>query len=542
AVYMCDSTGAITFYNERAETLWGRSPKPEDSAIQYCGCLQARVESGDSVKQEELPLVLTCREGKSFRNLSGVIERPDKSRVDVLVSIDPVRSREGQVIGAISVLTDVSERESARKALQNQNRRLGLLNETAAHLLSATEPERALASIYEQIAAYFQTSGFFEFEVSKTGDELVLKSCVGVGEPERDCGRPRLRMGEGILGVVAQQRMPVVLGQVRESRDPDVEYLQELGVQAYACYPLVVGERLLGTLSFASRDRECFEPEDQEFFQTLASYVALAREREQLYAELKRHAENLESMVRDRTVKLREMVSEMEHMSYSIVHDMRAPLRAIQGFITMIEKEEGGRLSVKSQDLFDRIITSTNRMDLLITDALNYNKAVRSELHLKSVDAGKLLRDMVRSYPEFQPSRAEVRVEGEFPLVQANEAGLTQCFSNLLSNAVKFVRPGCKARVRAWAERRGGTVRMWIEDEGTGIPKEGQEKIFQMFQRMHGTEYEGTGIGLALVRKVMERMGGRAGVESEEGRGSRFWLELKAAESAEERPSQDLAA
>ncbi|HWI56329.1 MAG TPA: ATP-binding protein, partial [Bacillota bacterium] len=190
---------------------------------------------------------------------------------------------------------------------------------------------------------------------------------------------------------------------------------------------------------------------------------------------------------------------------------------------------------------------ATNRMDQLITDALNYNKAVREELALKPVEVEKLLRGILGSYLELQPARAEVRLEGEFPPVLGNEAGLARCFSNLLNNAVKFVKTGVKPQVRVYAERRREPrgeapgaraegpsvedewVRIWVEDNGVGIPKEGQENIFQMFHRMHGPEYEGTGIGLALVRKLMERMGGRVGVESEEEKGSRFWLELRAA-------------
>ena len=110
----------------------------------------------------------------------------------------------------------------------------------------------------------------------------------------------------------------------------------------------------------------------------------------------------------------------------------------------------------------------------------------------------------------------------------ANEAGLTQCFSNLLDNAVKFVEAGQMPRVRVWAENGGEFVRFWFEDNGIGIAPEYHAKIFEMFERLNQT-YSGTGIGLALVRKVVERMGGKVGVESAHGKGSRFWLELRPA-------------
>ena len=111
-------------------------------------------------------------------------------------------------------------------------------------------------------------------------------------------------------------------------------------------------------------------------------------------------------------------------------------------------------------------------------------------------------------------------------MVVGNEAGLTQCFSNLLGNAVKFVKPGETPEICVGADRRDGWARIWVEDKGIGVSKDMLPRVFEMFSRGR-KGYEGTGIGLALVRKVAQRMGGRAGVESEEGKGSRFWVELK---------------
>jgi CheY-like chemotaxis protein len=112
--------------------------------------------------------------------------------------------------------------------------------------------------------------------------------------------------------------------------------------------------------------------------------------------------------------------------------------------------------------------------------------------------------------------------------VLGNDALLTQCFSNLLGNAVKFVPSGVKAKVRVHAERRDGVVKIWVQDQGIGIPKNAQSKLFGMFQKLD-SQYEGTGIGLAIVRKVIYRMGGKVGVESEPGAGSSFWVELPVA-------------
>ena len=253
-------------------------------------------------------------------------------------------------------------------------------------------------------------------------------------------------------------------------------------------------------------------------------------ERKRDEAVLRRNREELERLVAERTAKLEEMVSELRHVSYSIVHDMRAPLRALQGFSSLLESECAGCPRTVSLDYFRRIKIASTRMDHLITDALSYTKAVLENLPLGPVNVLELVRGLVDTYPNLHPDNADIRLEGDLPIVLGNEALVTQCFSNLLANAVKFVAPGVKPRVRVRAEVREGTARIWVEDNGIGISKDAQGRLFGMFQRLV-RGYEGTGIGLAIVRKVVQRMGGRVGVESEEGKGSRFWVELKAARS-----------
>lgn len=125
---------------------------------------------------------------------------------------------------------------------------------------------------------------------------------------------------------------------------------------------------------------------------------------------------------------------------------------------------------------------------------------------------------------------SEFIVERPLPAVIGHRPTLTQALTNLLSNAVKFVAPGVRPRARVWAEERGGRVRLWVEDNGIGIAPEHRDRVFQIFERLHSVAtYPGTGLGLAIVRKGLERMGGGAGVESEPGRGSRFWIGLPTA-------------
>lgn len=244
-------------------------------------------------------------------------------------------------------------------------------------------------------------------------------------------------------------------------------------------------------------------------------------------------AKHLESLVEKRTAELRELVGELEAFSYSMAHDMRAPLRGMQGFAEILETEYAAKLDATGRDYLSRIVAAASRLDHLTQDVLQYSKMVRGELPLGPVNLDALVRDIIRTYPNFDAAHVSITIEGVLPTVIGNIASLTQALSNLLGNAVKFVEAGVDPKIRVWAEEAAepsGSVRLWIQDNGIGIAKEAQKRIFQMFQQLNRPErYEGTGMGLAIVRKAIERMGGTVGVESEPGKGSAFWIQLKRA-------------
>jgi PAS domain S-box-containing protein len=246
--------------------------------------------------------------------------------------------------------------------------------------------------------------------------------------------------------------------------------------------------------------------------------------------ELARLNEGLEVKVEKRTRKLKEAVAELESWSYSIAHDMRAPLRTMHSFSYFLLNEYGCKLDTIARDYLERIDAATHRLDDYLRDLLHYGKMGGGELPVTSVDTTSLIGEILATYPNFQPPKCSIDVKLPLPPVQANPSALTQVFSNLLDNAVKFSRKGTLPQVRIWAEEKETRVRLWIEDNGIGIQKQAQPRLFAMFQRLHvSSDYEGTGMGLAIVRRAVERMGGAVGVESEPDRGSKFWVELKAA-------------
>jgi PAS domain S-box-containing protein len=239
----------------------------------------------------------------------------------------------------------------------------------------------------------------------------------------------------------------------------------------------------------------------------------------------------LEQRVEERTASLREAIGHLEEFSYSVSHDLRAPVRAMQAYARALLEDYAERLGGEGTMFLQRIVESGARMDRLIRDVLTYSRLTRADIHLHRVDLDQFLPDIARNYPELEKPRAEIIVKHPLAVVIGHEPSLSQTISNLLTNAVKFVAPGTFPVVLVRTERIGDCIRLWVEDNGIGIKPEHQKRLFGLFERLHpNSSYEGTGIGLAIVRKAVDRMQGRVGVESDGVHGSKFWLELPAAD------------
>lgn len=251
---------------------------------------------------------------------------------------------------------------------------------------------------------------------------------------------------------------------------------------------------------------------------------------EETRRQLARANEELEARVAERTASLREAIAQMEEFSYTVSHDLRAPLRGMLGYSQALLEDYGPSLKPEMRLWLKRIAENAQRLDKMVTDILTFSRIGRAELQVERVHLDRLVRDIVTQYPGMLPPRAFIEIE---PLldVRGHEPSLIQVVSNLLNNAVKFVRPGVRPVVRVWTETHGESVRLLVRDNGIGIRAEYRDRLFRMFERVHpDLEYEGNGVGLAIVRKAANRMGGEAGVESDGENGSTFWVQLPRAD------------
>lgn len=419
-------------------------------------------------------------------------EVQDKDGNWFVLRVRPYLSLDNKIDGAVLVLTDV-------RVLKENERKISQARDYAHAIIDAVPP---LLILNSDLRVHTANQPFYE--------------AFGVTAAQTE-GRLLYQLGNGQWNIPAlRQLLETILPENHAVHDYEVTHeFQGIGQRSMLLDARQVDHLQTIILSFSDiTDRKQAETELQKAKEALA-----------------RHASQLEETVNERTASLRATVGELEMFSYSMVHDMRAPLRAMNSYSQLLVGSEN--LTPEGRGYLERISRSAERLDQLIRDVLSYAKLSQKQPPLTQVDLDELVRELLPGYPGWNPPLAEVQLAEKLPRVMGHKALLAQCLSNLLGNAVKFVAPGVQPRIQISAESRDAKVRLKVQDNGIGIRPEHRDRIFGMFQRLHVTgEYEGTGIGLAIVRKAAERMGGQVGFESEPGKGTCFWIELAGADGS----------
>jgi signal transduction histidine kinase len=241
--------------------------------------------------------------------------------------------------------------------------------------------------------------------------------------------------------------------------------------------------------------------------------------------------QELEERVRIRTANLKAANEDLELFNSTAAHDLRAPLRAMNGLADAVLEDYGNLLPPPGQNYLERLRESAQRMDHLIHDMLEYSKVSRQEIAVNPISLRNSTREVLSSIdPEITSKKGEVILNIEHDQVLGHPTLLQQVLGNIIGNALKFVPAGIPPRVQISTELTEGKVRVLVKDNGIGIKPEYQDRLFKMFERLHSNqEFPGTGIGLAIVARAVERMGGSTGLESQPGKGSTFWFELQPA-------------
>jgi signal transduction histidine kinase len=297
---------------------------------------------------------------------------------------------------------------------------------------------------------------------------------------------------------------------------PEVDALLASGVRWYMAVPMIAGGELIGAISFGGETRD-FRPEQINIAREVAAQLAIATVQTRLLERVKAHAAELEAKVRERT-------AELESFSYSVSHDLRAPLRAIDGYARMLEEDYAGRLDDEAQRLLGVVRGSAKKMGQLIDDLLGFSRLGRQEPLPRRVEMTQMAHEVAE---ELRGAR-EITIEvASLPPAKVDGALVRQVWLNLIGNALKYSSKKANARVEIGAREDAGENVYWVRDNGAGFDMRYAEKLFGVFQRLHrAEEFEGTGVGLAIVQRIVARHSGRVWAEGTPGAGACFYFSL----------------
>ncbi len=269
--------------------------------------------------------------------------------------------------------------------------------------------------------------------------------------------------------------------------------------------------------------------------------ASVARDVKAMVGQLRKHREHLEELVEERTVKLTAANEELEAFSYSVSHDLRAPLRSIDGFSQALEDDYGSQLDKGGKDFLNRIRAAAGRMSGLIDDMLILSRVTRKKLHYNKVDLSKMANDIVKDLEKIQPDRkVGFKIKSQLNIV-ADEGLIRILLENLIANAYKFTGKNKNAKIEFSTSDTNGRKAYTIRDNGVGFDMTYYNKLFSPFQRLHSEkDFEGTGIGLAIVQRIVRMHHGKVWAESKVGEGTTFYFTLKSKKEASSEKKHNL--
>jgi PAS domain S-box-containing protein len=312
------------------------------------------------------------------------------------------------------------------------------------------------------------------------------------------------------------------------ARDAEhLRILRALELHSYIVVPMKAHDRVLGAITLVTEGSRLFDEDDLRFALELSRRASAALENALLYEALREINANLEQRVSERTTALSEANKELEAFSYTVSHDLRAPIRHISAFADLLRSHARDKLDDKSHHYVDTIKLAARQMAALVDGLLTFSRLGRAELTARRVALHDLVAGIRRELELEAKDRTIAWDVRELPIVAGDPTMLRVVLANLLGNAVKYTRKRPDARIELGAEHRDSELVVWVKDNGAGFNMEYAHKLFGVFQRLHSDQdFEGTGIGLATARRIVHRHGGRIWGEGHEGQGAAFYFTL----------------
>lgn len=487
----------------------------------------------DTAEQLLAPILET---GEPLLNVEIQGETPAQPGIKRIWKENFLPLKDGErVIGISTVCEEITERRRAEQALADRAEQQAEVARIGQQALTIKNLDVLFAQVTARVADVLDVEYCEIFELMPATNELLLRS--GMGWQKDLVGHARIKDDRtSQAGYTLSVKAPIVVEDLRTELRFDGSTLltDRQVVSGMSTVINDVANRSFGVIGVHTCSQRHFTENDVNFLQAIASLLAAAVGREYMEHELRELNYTLEQRVHERTQALELSNKELEAFSYSVAHDLRAPLRAIQGFAQVLGEDYEAVLDDLGQEYLHRLATSAENLDVLIQDLLAYSRLGRAEIHRQSIDVMTVVNNILTELePALKAKLAKVDVSPELPTVYAHSSIFKHILTNLISNALKFVAPDVPPHIRIWSEMcdRASTpryVRIWVEDNGIGILPQHQARIFNPFERLHSVDtYAGTGIGLAIVARGIRRMHGQFGVESTLNQGSRFWIELE---------------
>ncbi|MEK6753688.1 MAG: PAS domain S-box protein [Chloroflexota bacterium] len=519
AIVLLDEKYNVAAFNEAAEKIYGRS-----LAGLNLYDLRAPETRGSINSQLQKAIQEAGARWETFHQ-----------RVDGTVFPVDVSTRTFEIGGRpnfVHIVRDITERKRAEDKIRRYLNQLTALNKAALQLQRLYSPQILAGEIIKSLEMILNYTYGAVLFIDESGGRLIPFALSaqkqGASFEEQDkryIESADIRVGKGITGWVAQSGQSIRLGDVRQ----DKRYLGiRADIRSELCVPLMAGERVIGVINIESIQADAYSESDERVLETIAAQVSVAIQNSQLFEQVQQQTAELERRVLERTAQLSAANKELESFSYSVSHDLRAPLRAVSGFAEIIARRHRASLNEEGQHYFDNIIQASERMGHLIDDLLNYSRLGRAGVRLEPVSLAGVLAELTKDLKgHIDELHGTISITEGLPDVTGDKTLLNQIFTNLLENAVAYRKVDVPPQVEVTYQIEGEQVIVKVRDNGIGIPAEHQEKIFNIFQRLHSDDdYPGTGIGLATVRKSVELLGGSVGVESKAGEGSTFFVKL----------------